>query len=121
MAISMRDLAVQELSLSQLMNGRTQLKTGDVAGKVLTIIAFDFATITQDGFEKEFPVIIFKEFPEQYYNGGTVLKKLCTAWASAYGDAEGASRQLGIEGGVQVRITETRTKSGNNLVSVSVL
>lgn len=122
MANKFRDIAVKELSLSPLMAGRDQLKTEDLIGQTVTVYAFDFATITDKGQEKTFPVLLLKEHPDHYYNGGALLSKLCMAWAAEYeGDVEAASEALSAEGGVQLRFTATKTKSGNNLTAVDVL
>ena len=122
MANKFKEIAVKELSLSPLMAGRDQLKTEDLIGQTVTVYAFDFATITDKGVEKTFPVLLLKEYPDKYYNGGTLLSKLCMAWASEFdGDVEAASEALSAEGGVQLKFTATKTKSGNNLTAVDVL
>lgn len=115
-------IAEKTLSLSPLMSGRTQLKTDDIINHEVTIIAFDFATIADKDGEKVFPVFNFKEYPDRYYNGGTLLMKLALAWAAEFdGDPEAASDALNEEGGVKVKFIATRTKSGNNLTSMIVL
>lgn len=117
-----KKIAIDELSLSPLMAGREQLKTDDLIGQTVTVIAFDFATITDKGEEKTFPVLLLKEHPDHYYNGGTLLSKLCTAWADEFdGDVAAASEALEEEGGVQLRFTATKTKSGNNLTAIDVV
>lgn len=117
-----RNLAIQNLSASAIMVGREQVKTEEVVGKPLTIVGFDFATITDAGEEKVFPVVVFEELPGKYYNGGSLMMKLCKAWAeSCGGDPETASFELSREGGVQVMFRETRTKTGNNLVCIDIL
>lgn len=117
-----KDVAVKTLSLSELMAGREQIKTEDLIGKTVTIMEFDFATITDKGEEKTFPVVIFKEYPNNYYNGGTLLRKLCIAWSAMFdGDTETASEKLAESGGVAIRFRSTKTKSGNNLTSVDVV
>lgn len=122
MANKFKDVAVKTLSLSELMAGREQLKTEELIGETLTIIAFDFATITDKGETKTFPVVLFKERPGYYYNGGTLLQKLCIAWAEMFnGDFEVASDELEKSGGVEIRFRSTKTKSGNNLTSVDVV
>lgn len=122
MSANFKRIAQEELSLSPLMSGKNQIKTDDLIGKTVTVTAFDFATITDKGVEKIFPVLLLKEYPENYYNGGTLLFKLCQAWAAAYdGDIEKASADLAAEGGVQLRFIATKTKSGNNLTAVEVV
>ena len=123
MKANFRKIAIDELSLSPLMAGREQKKTDDLVGKEVTVVAFDFATITDsNGEEKTFPVLLLEEYPEHYYNGGALLSKLCQAWAAAYdGDVEKASADLAEAGGVKLKFKATRTKSGNNLTSVEVM
>lgn len=120
--INFKKTAQDELSLSPLMAGRDQIKTEDLIGQTVTVMAFDFATITDKGVEKTFPVLLLKEYPDRYYNGGTLLFKLCKCWAAAYdGDIEAASLDLENEGGVQLRFSATKTKSGNNLTAIDVV
>lgn len=119
---SFREIAVNELSLSPLMAGRDQIKTDDLIGKTVTVEAFDFATITDKGVEKTFPVLLLAEYPDNYYNGGTLLSKLCAAWAAEFdGDVVAASEALNEEGGVKLKFTATKTKSGNNLTAIDVI
>lgn len=120
--INFKKMAQDELSLSPLMAGREQIKTDDLIGQTVTVTGFDFATITDKGVEKTFPVLLLKEYPDRYYNGGALLSKLCKCWADAYdSDIEMASADLAAEGGVQLKFTATKTKSGNNLTAVDVV
>ncbi len=122
MSINFREIASNELSLSHLMSGREQIKTEELTGSEVTVVEFDFATITDNGVEKTFPVLLLEEYPDRYYNGGALLNKLCIAWAAAFdGDVEQASEELKKSGGVKLRFKSTRTKSGNNLTSVEVI
>lgn len=117
-----KKIAIDELSLSPLMSGRKQLKTEDLIDQTVTVMEFDFASITDNGVQKVFPVLLLQEYPDHYYNGGTLLFKLCMAWAAEYdGDPERASADLSASGGVQLHFRATRTKSGNNLTSVDVV
>ena len=120
--INFKKMAQDELSLSPLMAGKTQIKTDDLIGETVTVVAFDFATITDRGVEKTFPVLIFAEYPDRYYTGGTLLNKMCAAWAAEYdGDIAAASAALSDEGGVKIRFSAGKTKSGNNLTNIDVL
>ena len=122
MSINFREIASNELSLSHLMSGREQIKTEELTGSEVTVVEFDFATITDNGVEKTFPVLLLEEYPDRYYNGGALLNKLCIAWAAAFdGEVEQASEELKKSGGVKLRFKSTRTKSGNNLTSVEVI
>lgn len=120
--MSFREIAAKSLSLSDLMVGREKIATEQLIGQTVTVTEFDFATITDRGKEKTFPVIIFKELPDHYYCGGTLLAKMCMAWAAEYdGDVAAASNALADEGGVQIRFTAGKTKSGDNLTNITVL
>lgn len=122
MEFNFKETAKKELSLSPLMAGRDQIKTEDLVGQEATVVAFDFATITDKGVEKTFPVLLLEEYPNHYYNGGTLLQKLCIAWAAGFdGDVDAASDELSKSGGVKLRFRSTKTKSGNNLTSVDVV
>lgn len=120
--MSFREIAAKTLSLSDLMTGREKITTEQLIGQTVTVTEFDFATITDRGEEKTFPVLIFKELPNNYYCGGTLLAKMCMAWVAEYdGDVAAASNALADEGGVQIRFTAGKTKSGNNLTNITVL
>ena len=118
---SFKEMATRQLSLSPLMAGRTQLRTPDIIGKELTLIKFDFASMVKNGQEKAFPVMVFAEYPDSYYNGGTVLSNLCSAWANEFGgDIEAASDALEAEGGVKLRMT-TAYSNGNPYTKVEIV
>lgn len=116
-----RKTAINELSLSPLMAGKEQIKTDDLIGQTVTVVAFDFATITDKGETKTFPVLLLREYPEHYYNGGTLLNKLCLAWASEFETIDEANAELLAFGGVQLKFSATKTKTGNNLTKVEVV
>ena len=117
-----REIAAKTLSLSDLMAGREKMTTEDLIGKTATCVEFDFATINDKGTEKIFPVLIFAEYPDKYYTGGALLNKMCQAWAAEYdGDVSAASNALSDEGGVKIRFSSGKTKSGNNLTNIDVL
>ncbi len=115
---SLRNVAQEVLTLSPLMTGREKVSTKEIVGQVLTIVAFDFVNAT-DG--KQYPILNFAELPDKFYSGGTLLNKICSAWVEEMGSIEAANEELEGIMGVQVRISETRTRTGNNLVSVEVL
>lgn len=119
-------------SLSPIMIGRTKLDTEDIVDKDLTVIAFDFApkfdksgnpvVNPTTGEVETFGVVVFKEHPDKFYCVGTIFTQVCHVWADDYeGDIETANSDLEKEGGVVVRFTHSRTKKGNNIVSVEIL
>lgn len=114
--------------LCPLMSGRDKMDTREVvkAGD-LTITAFDFAPKFDDNGQKivdpdtgavdEYAVLVFEEYPDLYYNCGTVMTKVCLAWMEGYDTPEEASADLAAEGGVKVRFSEGKTRGGRNLTN----
>ena len=106
----------------RLQVGRNQIETDEIIGKTLTIIGFDITEATIKNEKKVYPVIIFKELPEHYYNGGSLLMNLCKAWSDYFdGDVEAASEELERSGGVKVTFSTTRSQSGNSYTNVEVV
>ena len=116
-----RKAAIDSTMLSTLQSDREKISTSDLIKQFpdgITVNAFDFATIDH----KSFAVVTFKEDDTKYYNGGTVLTKMCVAWADAFeGDPESASIALDKAGGVKLKFAEAKTKSGNNVTTITVV
>ena len=120
--MNFKELAQKELSLSPLMSGREQLKSEEINGKTLTLREFDFVSIVDHGTEKVYPVCIFDEYPDRYYNGGMLLYKLCNAFAAEFGgDVEAASNALFESGGVTLRFKNAKTRNGNNITTIEAV
>ena len=119
MAYNFRESAIKETTLSDLMLGREQLTTDDIAGKVLTVENFDI--IAMGG--KQYAIVIFKEYPDRYYNGGMVLTKICMNWIDDFdGDILATSEALKQSGGVAFKFNTGKTKDGKrNLTTVEVV
>lgn len=119
MAYNFRASAIKETTLSDLMVGKTQLTTEDIAGKVLTVSNFDI--IAMNG--KQYAIVIFKEYPDRYYNGGMVLTKICMNWIDDFdGDIIAAAMALYNAGGVAFKFNTGKTKDGKrNLTTVEVV
>ena len=126
-----KKIAQDSTVLCKLMSGREKIDTDDVIGKKLTITAFDFAPKSDKngqpivdestGLVDQYAVITFKEMPDKYYNCGIVFTKVCKAWMDGYETPAEASEDLAGEGGVMVEFIATKTKGGNNLVSVEII
>lgn len=116
-----RKAALDSTMLSSLQNDREKISTHDLIQQFpdgITVNAFDFATID----DKSFAVVTFNEDDTKYYNGGTVLSKMCVAWAAGFaGDPEAASTALAKAGGVKLKFTEAKTKNGNNVTTITVV
>ena len=119
MAYNFRESAIKETTLSDLMLGREQLTTDDIAGKVLTVKNFDI--IAMGG--KQYAIVIFKEYPDCYYNGGIVLTKIVLNWIDDFdGDIIAAAAALEKAGGVAFKFNTGKTKDGKrNLTTVEVV
>lgn len=116
-----RKTALESTMLSKLQNDREKISTHDLIRRFpdgITVNAFDFATVD----DKTFAVVTFKEDDTKYYNGGTVLSKMCSAWAAGFaGDPGAASTALANAGGVKLKFVETKTKNGNNVTAITVV
>ena len=116
-----RKAALDSTMLSTLQTNRGKISTEELIATYpegITVNAFDFATVQN----KTFAVVTFNEDDTKYYNGGTVLTKMCVAWASGFaGDPEAASTALAKSGGVKLKFTEAKTKNGNNVTTITVV
>lgn len=116
-----REIAKKATELSELMNGREKIETGELIKKFpdgVTITAVDMIQTA----EATYPVILIKEDDSIFYTGGIVLKKIVDQWLMAFnGDSEKCSEELTKDGGVMVKLEETKTKKNQNVTKVTVL
>lgn len=116
-----REIAKKATELSELMNGREKIETGELIKKFpdgVTITAVDMIETA----EATYPVILIKEDDSIFYTGGIVLKKIVDQWLMAFnGDSEKCSEELTKDGGVMVKLEETKTKKNQNVTKVTVL
>ena len=119
--MNFKAIAQETTTLSSLMNNRQKMKMEEVIANYpdgVTVMEFDFIT-TNSG---TFPVCVIKEEPGIFFFGGSVLAKICEAWAGAYGgDIEKASEELCRAGGVKMKFAPGRTKNGNNITTVEII
>lgn len=131
MAFNFKRVAQESTTLCRIMTGRKKLDTDEVIGNVLTIVGFDFApkfdktghviVDEETGQVEDFGVVVFKEYPDSYYCVGTVFTKVCHAWMEGFETIEQANDELESCGGVKVRFSQSKTKTGNNLTTVDIL
>lgn len=117
---ALKNSAINATTLSHLMTGREKISTDELTGKTLTPIAVDVAIV--DG--KKFPVFLFAEDDEHYYNGGMILGKIVDAWLADYdGDIDALSDDLGKNSGeIRFRFRSGKTKDGaRNLTTVDII
>lgn len=130
MSFNFKQVAQENTLLSAIMVGKKKLETDDILDKELTIIGFDFAPkfdqhgnpiANETGEVDTFGVVVFAEYPDNYYCVGAVFTKVCHAWAAGFKSPQEASAALAAEGGVKVKFSASKTKKGNNLTAVEIL
>lgn len=87
----------------------------------ITIVGVDFVAMPskKDGKPESVPIMIFKEDETAFFFGGTVLSKIISAWISSCdGDIEKTNDELEKCGGVKIKLSDAKTKSGNRITKV---
>lgn len=124
MSYNFKKAAQKATTLSELMENREQIETDDILGKELTMVEFDLVPgkDKQTKKDKMYPIMIFAEFPKNYYNGGFIFGKICEAWVADFGgDIKACSAALKESGGVHIRCSAAKTNTGNNLTQIEIL
>lgn len=118
-----RSMAKRQTTLSEVMNDREKITTQEVIEQYpdgITIIAFDY--IQSKKSKGKYPVFNFAEDTTVFCNGGTVLDRIFTDFVNAMdGDVAAASNELRRQGGLQVKLSNGKTKAGDDLVMVEVI
>lgn len=119
-----RTAALQETTFCPLMVGRTKIKGEELMNQVCTVVAFDFAPALEEktgqpivdpdtGEVETYAVLVLKEYPDRFYNGGKIMTGICRVWVGAFeGDAVAASKELEAQGGVSMRFEMKRSRNG---------
>ena len=116
--IDLRSIGIKELSLSPLMMNREKIETEELIGQPLTLVGVDMVTTRdkRDGEDKTYPVCVFEEYPDRFYFGGFLLKKLINVWAAMdefNGDYAELSNYLAETGGIKIKF---KGKNGQTTV-----
>lgn len=118
-----RGMAKRQTTLSEVMNDREKITTQEVIERYpdgITIVAFDY--IQSKKSKGKYPVFNFSEDMTVFCNGGTVLDRIFTDFVNAMdGDVAAASNELRRQGGLQVKLSNGKTKAGDDLVMVEVI
>lgn len=118
-----RGMAKRQTTLSEVMNDREKITTQEVIERYpdgITIVAFDY--IQSKKSKGKYPVFNFSEDMTLFCNGGTVLDRIFTDFVNAMdGDVAAASNELRRQGGLQVKLSNGKTKAGDDLVMVEVI
>lgn len=118
-----RSMAKRQTTLSEVMNNREKITSQEVIEKYpdgITIVAFDY--IQSKKSKGKYPVFNFSEDMTVFCNGGTVLDRIFMDFVNAMdGDVAAASNELRRQGGLQVKLSNGKTKAGDDLVMVEVI
>lgn len=115
MALNLKQLATKISGGSPLMEGRRKLETEDVCGIELTLRDFDVISYEQAGKTVIYPVVIFDEINDGYYQGGMQLRRLCEAI-----DESGMKSELQADG-LRMILECGKTRAGQDFVNYTVL
>lgn len=111
---------------SPVMEGREKLVIEDVIRiypEGVTVNRFDILhTREKDGTTKDYVAFNIAEDDKVFVNGGKGMLDIAMAWVEDFdGDITGAAEALYAEGGVKIKFTKTKTKSGNNFIRPDVI
>ena len=117
-----RDLARKATTLSELMENREKIQTGEVIKNFPDGITLNAVDVIKTS-DAKYPVFTFVEDSTKFYCGGIVLSKIVDTWVKEYnGDLGMLNHDLAECGGVKVKLTETKTRDGkNNITEVEVI
>lgn len=105
-------------SLSPLMDNREKLDTADIVGEELHVMDYDFADMA-DG--SHFVIVIFSEYPNNYYSAGAIMTKLFDQMQESLGE-DILHEELRKDGGLGIRLEASKTKDGKkSLTLVEIL
>ena len=114
-------IAEEALGNSKVISGHEKISTEELIAKYpkgITLTAFDVLANDADGYA----VFNFAEDTTKYFNGGALLSKMAFKWVESYdGDVEHASYELGSCGGLRVRLSAKKTRTGKNITNVEIL
>lgn len=126
MGFDFRASATSAVVDSYLRNGREKAMLDTLAKAYpdgLTLIAGDLThAIDKNGEPKEYCLVVFKEEPDKFVNGGSAFTKIIRGYVTAFeGDVEKMNEELEKSGGVKVKVDTKRLDNGNNYTVVTVI
>ena len=121
MGISLRQIAKEMTTLSELMTNRDKVDVEFIIEKYPQGISLNGVDLlTSEG--KQYPVFTFAEDETAFFFGGTVLMNIVNGWLKALNttDISVVSEALAQEN-VKVVLGTAKTKSGKNVTTVDVI
>lgn len=120
--VDVRQIAIDAIILSPLMNGRTKIDTSDLIKNYSDGVHVTAVDLAPNPNGAPYSVIQFKEDEKLYYCGGIILTKIVNRLLEAFDgnfdelNAELAKEPLGI------KLMEKKTSDGkNNLTVVDIV
>ena len=122
MAFNFNEKAQKVVNLKpSISDGKNQVSTEDIIKTYpdgVTIVQFDIVE-TED---KKFSVLLFKESPNSFFYGGTVLTQICESWIEDFdNDCAKCSEELANSGGVKIKLSKGITKNKRNITKVELV
>lgn len=118
--MSFRKNAKKNTLLSDIMDGRTSIKTEEVIerfGGVITLTDVDIVDIPTG----RYPIFKFKEDDTFFYAGGTILMNIVDdCLEECNGDLQKVKDDLASDN-VAIKLSKDRTKNGNTITKVEIL
>lgn len=117
---TLKQIATEELSLSQLMTGRDKIDTEEIIDTYEDGITLDQIDICEIEGE-EVAVYTFKEDDSVFAFGGLILKNLFKSWITEYGSVDRVNEILKDEP-LSIKLERSKTKDGKrDVTKVSVI
>lgn len=117
----LQDIARKAVGNCKLEVGREKIETDKILGKELTIRDFEYVEYTDKntGEVISYYVVIFEEYPDNFYRAGLQLSEICYDIEHDE-DAEKMIDEI-HEYGLVVVLEKVKTKDNNNFTKVTVM
>lgn len=120
--MSLRDLAVKEIALSVIMEGREKFKMEDLVKqypKGVTISAVDMIPDSKTG--ELYSVFTFREDETKFASGGVIFNKIAKKWLEEYDyDIHTLAHDLAEED-IKIKFYYDRTSNKRDIVKCEIL
>lgn len=113
--INLKEIAKKTTTLSFLMEGREKIETSELVKKYKDGISVNAVDLIETS-DARYCTVTFAENDKLFYNGGLVMTKIVDAWLQ-HGSIEEINAEL-AKNPVKMRLTESKTKSGNKNVTI---
>ena len=123
---SFKNVAIESVTMSLLMVGRTAITTEEIITKYpkgITVDDFDIVDAVIEDKPAHFAVITIEEDDKVYYTSGIIITKMVDAFVEECGNIETARAEYEKDKDkLKLKLTEGKNKSGkNNLTKVEVM